>query len=217
MAATPDTVRSHWSTLVEGLQESPLEFYQNVEAAVQRRAIPDVKLERIEYREGGAFSAFRQYLRVRRRREVFDICGAPFGNGTFFSYWAAEVKPEMPGFAAVMTVVGYLVVLYYFMSWFGFFQGPIVFLFLVPLGLYIVRSMGKPEADDIILMLPIIGPLYDRFFGPITYYRIDTSDMFQQSVRQAVMEAVDQATNAKGIRALTELERQPVMRGFFRK
>ena len=77
--------------------------------------------------------------------------------------------------------------------------------------------MGKPEADDFILMLPLIGPLYERFFRPITYYRIDTAQMFQQAVEAAVREVVDQATAVKGIRALTELEWKPVMRDFFRK
>lgn len=41
--------------------------------------------------------------------------------------------------------------------------------------------------------------------------------MFQTSVRQAVIEVVDQVTSAKGIRALTELERKPVMRDFFKR
>jgi hypothetical protein len=83
MAQAPDDVLAHWSTLVEGLQEPPLEFYASVEAAVIKKCIPDAKFERIEYREGGTFSGLRQYLRVRRYREVFDICGAPFGNVVF--------------------------------------------------------------------------------------------------------------------------------------
>lgn len=77
--------------------------------------------------------------------------------------------------------------------------------------------MGKPETDDVILMLPLIGPLYERFFRPITYYRIDTAQMFQKTVEKAVMEVIDGITNEKGIRALSELERKPVMRDFFKK
>jgi hypothetical protein len=217
MAATPDTVLAHWSKLVEGLQESPLDFYARVEAAVAKRMVPGAKLERIEYREGGAFSGFRPYLRVRRHREVFDICGAPFGNGFFFSWWLAEVRPELPTIASILIVFGYLAVLGMFANQFGVFQGPLLFLFLVPLALFIVSRMGKPEADDLILSLPLIGPLYARFFRPITYYRIDTSLMFQQAVQASVMEVVDQVTAAKGIRALTELERKPVMRDFFKR
>ena len=108
MAEAPQTVLAHWSTLVEGLQESPLEFYANVQAAVAKRMIPDAKFERIEYREGGAFSGLRQYLRIRRHREVFDVCGAPFGNGFFFSWWLAEVRPSLPGFMTILIWFLYL-------------------------------------------------------------------------------------------------------------
>lgn len=203
--------------MIEGLQEPPLEFYRDVEAAVIRRSVPDTKFERIEYKEGGAFSGLRQYLRIRRHREVFDVCAAPFGNGCFVSWWLAEVRPELPTIASILIVFGYLAVLGTFANEFGVFRGPILFLLLIPLILFAVKGMGTPAADDFILMLPLIGKFYERFFSPITYYRIDTSEMFQSVVRRAVDEVVDQLTTAKGLRALTELERKPVMRDFFRK
>jgi hypothetical protein len=217
MAATPDTASGHWSTLVEGLQLPPLEFYASIEAALTEKRIPDATVERIEYREGGAFSAFRTYLRIRRHREVFDVCTAPFGNGCFFSWWQAEVRPRLPTIASVFIVLGYLMVAGLFSGEFGAFRGPVVLLLLLPLALYFVSRMGTQQADDVILMLPWIGWLYERLFRPITYYRIDTSDMFQTAVRQTVMGVIDRVTEAKGIRALTELERKPVMRDFFRK
>src|SRR5262249_55616929 len=107
MAAFPDNVLGHWSTMVEGLQASPLEFYSAVEAAVFRRAIPGAAMERIEYKEGGIFSALRTYLRVQRHRDVFDVCGAPFGNGFFFSSWLADVKPTLNPGLAILAVLGY--------------------------------------------------------------------------------------------------------------
>jgi hypothetical protein len=217
MAAAPETVLGHWSTLIEGLQEAPLEFYKDVEAAVVRRCIPDAKFERIEYKEGGAFSGLRQYLRIRRHREVFDVCVAPFGNGCFVSWWLAEVRPALPTIASILIVFGYLAVMGIFANQLGTFQGPIVFLLFVPIALFAVSRMGTQQADDFILMLPLIGKLYERFFRPITYYRIDTSEMFQTSVRRAVDEVIDRLTTAKGLRALTELERKPVLRDFFRK
>jgi hypothetical protein len=217
VAGSPDDVLGHWSTLIEGLQEPPADFYGNVETAIAKRNIPDAKTEYVEYREGGAFSGFRKYLRVRRHREVFDVCAAPFGNGCFFSWWMTEVRPELPAAASVLIVLGYLAVLGLFARWFGVFAGPIILIFLIPLVLFFASKMGTPQADDFIGMLPIFGQLYVRLFKPITYYRIDTSEMFQASVRAAVMEAVDLATTAKGVRALTELERKPTMRDFFRK
>jgi len=215
--ATPENATAHWCKLFEGLQQSTEEFYSRVATAVAALSIPALEVERVEYREGGALSGFRQYLRVRRRREVFDLCGAPFSNGFFFSWWFAETKPRLPKFAAVIICLVYLGILGACAEQFGMFQGPLVLVFLVPIILAIVAQLGKPEADDLILQLPLIGPIYERVFRPITYYRIDTSQMYQQAVEKAVEDVIDEIIAAKGIRPLTELERKPVMRDFFKK
>ena len=215
--ASPENARAHWAKLCEGLQASPLEFYKQVEAAVGNRSIPDTVIERVEYREGGALSGVRQYLRVRRHKEVFDVCGAPFANGFFFSWWFAELKPALPSIITILIVFGYLVILGWFVEHVGMFAGPAFLVFLVPLVLFFMSRMGKQDADDFILQLPLVGWLYERFFHPMTYYRIDTSQMFQQSVQNAVMEVVDQVTAGKGMRQLTEAERKPIMRDFWKK
>jgi hypothetical protein len=214
---SPEDASSNWAHLYEGLQASTINFYAMVEGAVNARQIPDVVIERVEYSEGGALSDKRQYLRVRRRRDVFDICGAPFGNGFFFSWWKAVLKPSLPSVAAVLIVLVYLAVAGWFMNKVGVFIGPMVLVILVPLALFFVSRLGNPDADDFILSLPLIGPLYLRFFHPITYYRVDTSQMFQQAVQQAVHEVIGQMTTAKGLRALTETELKPVMRAFATK
>ena len=210
--ASPEDSRANWAHLYEGLQASTVDFYALVEAAVAKRSIPDSAIERIEYSEGGALSDKRQYLRVRRRRDVFDICGAPFGDGFFFSWWLAELRPSLPSAAAVFVVFCYLAVIGSFMQSVGYFAGPVLLLSLIPLGLFGMSRFGNQDTDDFIMSLPLLGAFYRRFFHPITYYRIDTSEMFQQAVRTAVMEVIDQVTAAKGIRALTEFERKPVLR-----
>ncbi len=48
-----------------------------------------------------------------------------------------------------------------------------------------------------------------------TYYRQDTDAAFRACVQQCVQSAVDRITEAKGIRGLTELERQPDLRSMF--
>jgi hypothetical protein len=87
----------------------------------------------------------------------------------------------------VLIFVGYLAVIGIVADQFGIVQGPLLLALLVPVVLAIVGQLGKPEADDFILQLPLIGPLYERIFRPITYYRIDTSQMFQPSVQAAVI------------------------------
>lgn len=65
-----------------------------------------------------------------------------------------------------------------------------------------------------------------RFIGPFfallhlatrraTYYRVDTALMFQSVTHQAVLDALDSVIGAKGMRALSEGERKPIMRDFF--
>ncbi|MBI3818857.1 MAG: hypothetical protein HY286_09230 [Planctomycetes bacterium] len=159
MADEPEII-GHWYQLLDGLQHSSQDFYDSLEAAIERREIPKSIRSRIEFPEGGPFSTKRLYLRVVRDEYTFDLCAAPFGTGFFVSWW----------------------------------------LFTAP---------------GCLASLPIIGPVIRFFVKPLTYYRVDTALMFQSAVHTCVQEVLDQLTTAKGIRALTELERKPIMREFF--
>lgn len=157
-------ILSHWNTMIEGLGASPKEFFQSVETAVENKSVPGTKHLRIDWREGGIISAKREYLRVKRKSLAFDICGAPFGNGFFVSWWLGEVP--------------------------SFFIG-------------------------LTLSIPVVGPLFSRFIKPTTYYQLDTATMFQSLIHSAVLEVIDEMTKAKGLRALSESDRKPIMRNFF--
>src|SRR5690349_10221063 len=91
-----------WHHLIDGLQASALDFYAKLEAALEPRQLPDASRSRIDWKEAGAFSAGREYLRLTRARHVMDICGAPFGSGFFVSWWLARgsVSPVIPTIAA---------------------------------------------------------------------------------------------------------------------
>ena len=91
MAKKVSVIISHWYQLIEGLQESSQQFYFLLEHAINERQIPNIDISRIDHREGGALSAKREYLRVRRKEYLFDVCAAPFGNGFFISWWLGEV------------------------------------------------------------------------------------------------------------------------------
>jgi len=104
MARSPKATEfiAHWNAFVEGFQGSPLEFYTQVEAAIRERQMTDYHASRVDWREGGILSAKREYLRVRRKEFAFDICGAPFGNGFFFSSWLGEIPS---GFWALVSLI----------------------------------------------------------------------------------------------------------------
>jgi hypothetical protein len=76
---------SHWAQHFDGLDQSTQQFYSQIQQAVQRRKMPDVKFSKVDMKEGGVFSSSREYFRVQRGDLRYDICGAPFGSGFFVS------------------------------------------------------------------------------------------------------------------------------------
>jgi len=70
---------------------------------------------------------------------------------------------------------------------------------------------------SLIMTIPFFGPLLVEVFKPETYYTLDTTLMFQDSVHTAVLNVMDKVTAAKGLRAMTELERKPIMGDLFKK
>lgn len=201
---------SHWYTLIEGLNISPSEFYKSVSGTLETRKVPDATQNRVDWLEAGMFSASREYLRMSRGRNVIDICGAPFGSGFFVAWWLAEPRPS----PVVSTIAAFAVGLFLFFS-LGFVFGFVALLALfVGIGAFI-SSTPEEEWINYLLVIPALGALWERFFCPSTYYRIDTALMFQTAVHGAVLEVIDGITQAKGLRALSESDRKPILKDFF--
>jgi hypothetical protein len=222
-------VISHWGQLIENFQTSSLAFYQSVETAVQARAVPETEPTRIEHKEGGLASANREYLRLHRGKHAFDICAAPFGTGFFVSWWFTE--PPLP--FAILYTLGFLfaVMIAMFFAFaigfsigssmmgyvFGTLFGGASAFFGVPAVLWFFGNamrQGQMSGESTVLAMPLIGWIYERIFAPPTYYAVDTALMFQQAVHNAVLEVIDCVTAEKGVRALTEAERKPILKSF---
>jgi len=216
MRKVPDAI-SHWHKLFEGFQMSPLEFYGTLEQALARRQIPDASTSRVDWKEGGILSARREYFRVARGRLVFDICAAPFGTGFFFSWWLAERTSSLGLLLFFLIPILALVVLAVCLKVFGAFLGFLAAIILFPAVLWFLGKLVRDGAlgsdtEDLVLSIPLVGRLYEWVFAPNTWYKMDTALMFQETVRKAVLEVIDGLTSTKGIRALSELERKPIMR-----
>ncbi|MHB1957464.1 MAG: hypothetical protein ACYCO5_00340 [Acidobacteriaceae bacterium] len=214
-------VISHWHHPIENFQTSTMEFYAAVEVALQPRQIPDYTVSRIDWHEGGVLTARREYLRIKRGKLAFDLCAAPFGTGFFFSWWLAELPPSHALLWALLLCflgfwfIGALVTAFGFT---GLFWGIVLGL----CGMFLLGYLPKEgklgtDAEDVVVSIPFFGSLYEKIFKPSTYYQTDTTLMFQSVVHAAVLEVVDQLMSANGVRALTELERKPIMREFYQR
>ncbi len=190
-----DTVASHWAKLLEGIQESPQAFYASVTEALNRRQIPGARTSNVEWPEGGLGSAKRLYLRVERGDDIVDICGARFGNAFFVSSWLCAPPPNLLN-AVLMLIGGFALLGVLLWQRLDLIQDALIVLDL----LFILG----------IVALGIVRPI---FFPPRpTFYRMDTANMFYTAVHNAVTDAVDQLTTAKGVRGLSAEERKPIMR-----
>lgn len=210
-------VMGHWSKLLEGMEASPMEFYAAVEAAIERREIPEATTVRIEWPEGGVMGAKREYLRVQRHEHVMDICGAPFGRGFFVSWWLGREQSPYGLLALIALLATTVLLIWIFGEIFGTFAGFLLALLALPVLLwFFVRYLADqlPMWDDALAAMPVFGFIYRRWIRPFTYYRVDTAQMFRTAVDAAVQEVVDEMVEAQGLRALTAAERKPVMRGF---
>jgi len=210
-------VVSHWDNLHEGLQTSVQEFYGLLEEALARRSIPGAQVSRVEHQEAGILSSNREYLRVTREGLYFDICAAPFGTGFFMSWWLTEPKNELSALVRLGVFGALFIGELMLVSALGLFLGTFLYSGLI-LGMVFAIATGalpSPELEAVVRSVPVLSWFYASFVKPVTFYRIDTTLMFQQAVHQAVLEVVDATTTAKGIRALNDQERKPIMRDFF--
>jgi hypothetical protein len=186
-------VVSHWVKLFGGIQVSPLELYALIEQCLKSRDVPDYQVSRVNWHEGGGFSAKREYLRLNRGDLDYYICAAPYGSGFFVSSRLTTPKGINWLLVVPLGVLGFLLVAFILVKVSGFFLG---FLF----------SFGAAVAG-IICLIDI---------SKLTFYRIDTALMFQQAAHQSLMEALDQVTKLAGMAPLSDEERKPVMHELFR-
>jgi len=224
---------SHWHKPFGDFQASSDEFYRSVESGLDRRQLPRISVSRVKWHEGGVLSARREYLRVARQKVAFDCCAAPFGTGFFFSWWLGEKRPSR--------VVCWLLLLLFaalaFFLWRLCFTHLVIprelarrvppflisWLLVIAIAalvffLYLLTTKAADmDWDDPIIAVPILGFVYEKFLRPETYYQTDTILMFQSAVHSAVCEAIDALTTARGLRALTDEEKKPILRDFLRR
>jgi len=71
-----------------------------------------------------------------------------------------------------------------------------------------VSSWLCVKDDSLSNRIPILSKLAGKDRSNKTFYQMDTEAMFQSAVHTTILAAIDSMTNAKGIRGLSELQRQ---------
>lgn len=76
-------------------------------------------------------------------------------------------------------------------------------------GYYISWWLGIEE-PGLISKIPVINTLVGKNPKYQSYYQIDTATMFQSAAHDAIMTVIDEIVKEKGMRQLSEFERQPM-------
>jgi hypothetical protein len=229
----PDPFVARGQHLLAGLQLSPKAVYRRVEEIVEERQIPQARLSRVWRPEAGPLSSPREYLRIERLGYCFDVCAAPFGKEFFVSWRLIRPLPTWYGILGwhigsifiliaafgliqAFTGIGAALASHVSLQAMGsaFLLGILASISLPPIALFLTYHvairMGVAAVQTIHAIL-IFGPLYMRFFNPVTYYAEDTAKVFQQVSDEAVQRVVAELSENKGLRALPDLERQGIV------
>jgi hypothetical protein len=180
-------IHEQWFVPLLDFESNTEMFYKAIEDDLLARQVPELTVERINFKQRGWFSANRAYLRLRKQVSVLEVCSASFGTGWWFSLRSATLPRNLYWWEVGVTLLG--LAGFYASYWllFGTVVAAIVMgssvLFLI---LVFLRARTWASLDEFILYLPVIGALYDRFFRPDTYYRQDQRLMYSDTVVRIV-------------------------------
>ncbi len=213
-------VFTHTGTILPGVHLSAQDLYQRVENEIRAREWPGVEFLRAVYTETGVLSHKREYLRIIRKRQLFDLCAASFGKDYFITLREAEIKPQLT-FATVVIFIGALLFLLIIcLSVMGPMPSAVVFGVSLSAGgllLFNVLRMGLTRLDGFLMRTPVIGPIYETWFRcSTTYFQHDTRVVFLKLMDDLVKARVDEETSAKGITLLSSFEHQPLLDGLYK-
>lgn len=211
-------VYSYWGSFTPDIHFSSQDFYRILEETIRLKQWPGVSLLRVEYAEAGLFSHKREYLRIIRQRQIFDVCAATFGTDYFFSLREAHFTPAIDTRTILSVLFGLAILLLFCIKLLGLIFGLFAVLVLLIVGvwfLFNILKMGLTKVDQILVTLPVLGPAYEKWFRSDTYFQQDTRLVFLSAVTAIVKRQVEETTSAKGLRFLDCFENKPILGGLY--
>lgn len=81
-------------------------------------------------------------------------------------------------------------------------------------GFFVSWWLGRIESGFFawLATLPVVGRFLHGFLNPVTYFSLDTAFMFQSLTASCVERALNDAVEAKGLRALSPEQYKPTIR-----
>lgn len=204
----PELLEDPKGLILEDFSISTDDFYRAIEEELAAKEIPDLTITRELFAEGGLFSSKREYLRMRRESYVFDICAAPFGTSFFFSTRFAQIPVLLYIWQLLLVFLLLAGVGAVYWAVMGPTWGAVMFLLNFIAIFVLLRNLAALKLyrlDDFLLQVPVFGIVYEKWFRPETYYRIDTRTMYVETVKRIVERKIDEFTGSQGIQ-LAEID-----------
>lgn len=211
---------SYWTELSNDFQYSPRQFYALVLRNLDHRQIPGLEIEPANLRAGGVFSERRLYLRLRRERLVFEVCAAPFGTAFFVSCRLFDRRRDAGWIHYLMMIALLAGIGYVLWTTLGWVWAAIVLSGLATFVWSFMRLSLQQEMvalQDALPEIPLIGPLYESWFRPETYYRQDLNECYRTAVEKTVKQTLGEVLSQSGLKALAPAEAAPAIAALHQK
>ncbi len=215
-------VHDHQATYLENFSIAPGDLYKAIEAEIADKKLPDIKVSRVLFREGGLLSANREYLRVRRERFAYLVCAAPWGTSFFFSTRFTEIPVSLRWWEAIAALLFLAGTFFAYWQLLGLFWGVAIFALNVIAIAVLCRNlvaMGWNRLDDLLLRLPVFGVIYELWLRPNTFFRDDTRGLFQNLIQAIVHRQIGSFAASSGLNLLEfkDLKQERPLAAFLRK
>ena len=109
MPQSAGKIVARWRGELQGVDCSPLQFYERVGEAIEETGFPNIRFSEARRREAGPFSAERIYFRIRCEQMFFDVSAFVVGRALVIGYWLHVDQPglfelfsEIPGVGFVL-------------------------------------------------------------------------------------------------------------------
>lgn len=201
-----DNVLSHRSFVFEGFSASASEFYALLQAMVGTRSIPGAKVSRVFLSEGGFWGAKREYLRIRRGSQVFDVCAASFGGSFMVTWWLRRLPSRtwLKWAVGVLLFDVFLGTLYQpielvIADLISLLLLPVMLVAFVAISIFVVKKM--PGMGCMLGALSSVAKWMWTLVRLPTLFQTDAAAAFQSTVPALVEHTVETLRNAQGLRA----------------